>query len=250
MDSNEPDREQSLCILMARLKMENPNLGRKEMHSAVVAEGQEWEKITVEEISNMWRRMKRRNAKNKENTSTAANQNAECNGYPSSENPSLQGSGARAKQGTTQKLDQGNSKVVMKTAQGRQQHVQDHKEIDTTEVTAALRGCRVLKADGNKSPALEKQLKFLEEHPGVNYVVFTPPDEYHDCAIKLVDAMGGVFFYVMWNRVVRAPYGSKTIKRELWMIYQQLEGNMLPKYRKILRNQLQEEFGIDPFEGK
>ncbi|XP_064122797.1 uncharacterized protein LOC135226998 [Macrobrachium nipponense] len=250
MASNEPEKEHSLCILMARLKMENPNLGRKEMHSAVVAEGPEWEKLTVEEISNMWRRMKRRNAKIKENIATAGNQNAECNGHTSSKNPSLQESGACGKQGTTQKLGQGNSKMGMKTAQERQQDLQDHKAIDMTEVSEALGGVKVLKADANKSPALVKQLKRLEEYPGVNYVVFTPPDEYQDCAVKLTDAVGEVFFYVMWNRVVRAPYGSKTIKRELWMIYQQLEGIMLPKYRKMLRNQLQEEFGIDPFEGK
>ncbi|XP_068209693.1 uncharacterized protein [Palaemon carinicauda] len=246
MAFSEPDKEQSLCTLMARLKVGNPNLGRKEMHSAVVAEGPEWKEITVEEISNLWRRMKRKNARNKENIVASSKQNLDY----SVESPSLQELGACEKQGSPPKLDKANSIKAKKSPHGRREEPQEYKEINASEITAAFNREKVLKADSNKSPALEKHLKYLAEYPGVNYVVFTPSHENKDYAIKLADAMGEVFFNVMWNRVVRAPFGSKSIKRELWMIYDQLHANLLPRYRKMLRNQLQEEFGVDPLEGK
>ena len=245
-DNSSISPEVTLCDLMLRLKVENPEFGRKEVHSAVMAEGPEWEKTTFADVDKTWRRMKKKNAKNnKENIShsdTNSNRKKECSAS-SGKGQELGACGGICES------NKGNSSKDKLTEPSSHESCEP-KELTEDEVKKALFYEKAVTTDGKQSKALEKQLKMLRENPYVNYVVFTPPYESNDCAIQLSDPMGEIFFNVMWNRVVKAPFGSRSISRELWLIYQQLNFNLMPKYKKMLRKQLEEEFGVDPFDGK
>lgn len=246
-DISNSSLEVTLCNLMLRLKFENPNMGRKEMHSAVLAEGPSWEKVTFADVDKTWRRMKKKNAKsNKENEdSTHRNELGTSSKKGQKLGACLGELGACGGESVPCKDQSNKSKSDKK---GKSQS-SETKEVTSEELERALFNEKTVSTN-KKSEALEKQLKMLQENPFVNYIVFTPPYESNDCAIQLSDPMGEIFFNIMWNRVVKAPFGSKSICRELWLIYQQLEFNLMPKYKKMLKKQLLEEFGVDPSEGQ
>lgn len=98
----------------------------------------------------------------------------------------------------------------------------------------------------NSSRALQRQIAFLEKNPDATYCLFTPDNEAYDRQIILTNVMGQLFFTLMWNRLLKVPWGFPANK-PLWTVYDLLQGSVDgKKYKTMLRNQLMAEFGADP----
>lgn len=218
-----------LCDLMVRLKLKNPELGRKDMFTAILADGPEWKDVKFDMVKRSWKKMMKQSTKEQEEITASM----------------LLTTKERKKAAFEEQQS-----IMKQNAKDQEESGASSTGTSKEEIERAISRGKTMAAPVTvKSPALEKQLKTLKARQ-VNYVLFTPPSEAADYAIQLSNAMGEIFFRVMWNRVIEAPWGSPKIKGELWMIYQQLEASLTPRYKKLLRKQLQAEFGVDPFEGK
>ncbi|XP_064122743.1 uncharacterized protein LOC135226970 [Macrobrachium nipponense] len=222
MFSNESKPVGDLCALMVRLKLERPDLGRKEMLLAVRGEGGDWANTDFEQIKRSWKKVVKQTAEEMERR----------------ENEKRLRKTPSKKQGTILGGDTSSSNK----GEEFKNFCRENNEKTWLDKDHNQESCQ--------SPALERQLKFLKDYPDSNYILFTPPSETAHCSIKLGSTLGVLFFQVMWNSVIDTLHGCPAMKQELWMIYQQLEYNFSPRYKKMLHRQLQEEFGVDPFEGQ
>jgi len=105
----------------------------------------------------------------------------------------------------------------------------------------------------NESKALKRQLATLEKDPSLTYCLFAPGNERSDLRISLTNIMVQIFYRIMWNRLVKQPWGLGTADWSncLWLVYDMLSKHVGgTKYKTMLRNQLKAEFGADPVECK
>jgi len=222
-----PDNDE-LCELMYKLKLGKKELSRKTMLDAVHSEGPQWQSIKLDQVKRLWKKM----------VMKSPDQLSQGNGGSTSKQVSSKEN--------QQPLNQSWKKLSRMKGPTVCNNNDDHGATSTP--TAASESDQ--SHFPNQSRALAKQLNFLENNPGCDYVIFTPPSESTDQGIALSDSMGRIFFAILWNRCVLASWGSASIRKELWMVYQQLTGSLDERSKPILRSQLRAEFGVDPFEGK
>ena len=86
------------------------------------------------------------------------------------------------------------------------------------------------------SPALRNHNEFLSANPDIDYRIVLPTGN-QDCGVIFPDPMGKIMFKLWREKAPEPPY----VHRMYGMLV-----HTRPQYKKIIRQQLKDEYGIDP----
>ena len=89
-------------------------------------------------------------------------------------------------------------------------------------------------------PALVRQDKLLAENPSVDYVIVTGAKAANDFGHAFQDPMGAVFFRVLRSKAAQGCTYSAC------KMFDQLKASLAPKNQKLVRRQIEAEYGVDP----
>ena len=101
------------------------------------------------------------------------------------------------------------------------------------------------RTSGTQSAALEKQLRLRVHNKGIDYILMTPPPAPADFAVNFSNSEGRLFFKACEQKAI-----DSGDSRSLWMMYDMLKNQTSQISPALVRHQLRQEYGVDPFDGK